>query len=280
MYHYLNCENDTVVLTVVFLKTQKLPITRTMNFIFASFSPALELMCMHVTDTYLCWNHRSCHFLINAAFLFIQKPSFYTCTERDSSNICVMLFFKSKTVFADDTGLPKICYIAYKLLELINEVNKVAEYDVQELTVSLYTGSKQMENFKCQLVIECDTIVMATINQPAANLTGPGRPRALPPSWGAAAAELQAPLVPWRAFHAMFLSVVLALLVSSPRRKRTCIVGELRLSNLSFISNFHTQQIFQNKLCLLAELLLSPNRDNSTGVSGCFSTSCQALLSP
>lgn len=73
-----------------------------------------------------------------------------------------------------------------KLLELISEVNRVAEYDIQELTVFLYTDSKQMENFKCQFVIECDTIVMAIINHPAANLVGPGRPRALPPSWGGA----------------------------------------------------------------------------------------------
>ena len=60
--------------------------------------------------------------------------------------------------------------------------------------------------------------------------------------------DVPLPPEPWQALHEMFLSVVLVLLVSSPRRKHACIVGELRLSNLSFTSNFHTQQIFQNKL--------------------------------
>ena len=80
--------------------------------------------------------------------------------------------------------------------------------------------------------------------------------------------------------HGMFPRAALALLVSCLIRKYMWWWNKsFQISHLSIFFNVHIPGLFHNRLLLLASLVLSPNREDSTESSGYFSAFCQALMS-
>lgn len=80
--------------------------------------------------------------------------------------------------------------------------------------------------------------------------------------------------------HGMFPRAALALLVSCLIRKYMWWRNKsFQIFHLSIFLNVHIPGLFHNRLLLLASLVLSPNREDSTESSGYFSAFCQALVS-